>query len=79
MTALKAFASLTREQKGALSTALDAFVGCLSDASANPFAAEVITENAWQNRTNWGDDEWSTWQTWVWYRHFCRLVRALRT
>ncbi|KAF7969405.1 hypothetical protein HWV62_27397 [Athelia sp. TMB] len=76
VTALKAFASLTREQKAALSRTLDGFVSCLaplpSDSHPNPHAAAVITEDAWGNRANWSDDEWNAWETWGWYRQFCR-------
>ena len=77
-TALKAFRSLTREQKAALSRTLEGFVACLapsdSDAHANPHARTVITEEAWENRANWGRDEWNAWETWGWYRQFCRAV-----
>jgi nuclear cap-binding protein subunit 1 len=76
ITALKAFASLTREQKSALSRTLDGFVACLapspSDLNPNPHASVVITEKAWHNRANWGGEEWNTWETWGWYRQFCR-------
>ncbi|KJA21655.1 hypothetical protein HYPSUDRAFT_165386 [Hypholoma sublateritium FD-334 SS-4] len=75
-TALKAFSSLTREQKAALSRTLEGFVACLApsdtDAHANPHARTVITEAAWENRANWGRDEWNAWETWGWYRQFCR-------
>lgn len=78
VTALKAFASLTREQKAALSRTLDGFVACLaplpSDRNPNPHAAAVITEAAWHNRSNWNGDEWNAWETWGWYRQFCRAV-----
>ena len=76
--ALKAFAILTREQKAALSRALDGFVDCLaSAANPNPHARTIATENAWHNRVNWNEDEWTTWETWGWYRHFCRMVSEL--
>ncbi|KAH7924822.1 hypothetical protein BV22DRAFT_1105259 [Leucogyrophana mollusca] len=77
VTALKAFASLTREQKGALSRTIEGFVSCLapspSDPHQNPHAQKVVTEDAWENRASWGADEWNTWETWGWYRHFCRM------
>lgn len=74
-TALKAFATLTREQKAALSRTLDGFVDCLASATnPNPAAKMVISENGWHNRANWNEVEWATWVTWGWYRHFCRLV-----
>ncbi|KIM34800.1 hypothetical protein M413DRAFT_450056 [Hebeloma cylindrosporum] len=75
-TALNAFSSLTKEQKTALSRTLEGFVSCLaptsSDLHANPQARTVITEKAWNNRANWGRDEWNAWETWGWYRQFCR-------
>ncbi|KAI0074461.1 hypothetical protein K474DRAFT_1765807 [Panus rudis PR-1116 ss-1] len=72
-TALKAFATLTREQKTALSAALDGFVACLvSETDPNPRAKEVIVEKSWHNRINWDENDWLTWETWGWYRHFCR-------
>ncbi|KII96021.1 hypothetical protein PLICRDRAFT_97224 [Plicaturopsis crispa FD-325 SS-3] len=75
-TALKAFASLTREQKAAFSRVLDGFVACLapkdSDLNPNPYAREVISDSQWDNRANWGEGEWNAWTTWGWYRQFCR-------
>ena len=79
VTALKAFASLTREQKSMLSQVLEGFVESLHSPTAerpNPCASEVITEKAWHNRANWGDDQWKAWTTWVLYKHFCRTVSA---
>ncbi|KAF8898142.1 MIF4G like-domain-containing protein [Gymnopilus junonius] len=83
-TALKAFSSLTKEQKTALSKTLEGFVKCLApsstDAHANPHARTVITEEAWNNRANWDRDEWNAWETWGWYRQFCRAYAPyLRT
>ncbi|PSS31995.1 hypothetical protein PHLCEN_2v2237 [Hermanssonia centrifuga] len=73
-TALKAFTILTREQKAALSRTLDGFVDCLASATnPNPHAKAVVTENAWHNRANWSESEWVNWETWGWYRHFCRM------
>ncbi|KDR74497.1 hypothetical protein GALMADRAFT_250474 [Galerina marginata CBS 339.88] len=84
ITALKAFSSLTKEQKTALSRTLEGFVACLAPSStdphANPHARTVITEEAWDNRANWGRDEWNAWETWGWYRQFCRAYSPyLRT
>jgi len=83
-TALKAFNSLTREQKSVLSRTLDGFTACLtpfpSELNKNEFAREVIQENVWHNRINWGIEEWNAWETWGWYRHFCGSYSAyLRT
>ena len=78
VTALKAFASLTREQKGALSRTIEGFVSCLApspgDAHQNPYGQSVIGDGAWDQRQTWSNDEWKTWETWGWYRHFCRTV-----
>ncbi|KAH9950166.1 MIF4G like-domain-containing protein [Amylocystis lapponica] len=72
-SALKAFTTLTREQKAALSRALDGFVDYLAaEDKASPQAREVITEKAWHNRANWSQAEWEAWETWCWYRHFGR-------
>lgn len=78
ITALKAFTSLTREQKGALSRAIGGFVSCLApspgDAYQNPYGHSVIGDEAWERRLTWSNNEWRTWETWGWYRHFCRTV-----
>ncbi|KAJ7477220.1 MIF4G like-domain-containing protein [Mycena galericulata] len=75
-TALKAFASLTREQKGAMSRTLDGFVSCLapgaSDSNPNPHSRVVISEEGWNARAEWEKDQWNAWETWGWYRQFCR-------
>ncbi|KAJ7179608.1 MIF4G like-domain-containing protein [Mycena filopes] len=75
-TALKAFASLTREQKGALSRTLDGFVSCLApgaaDSNPNPHSRVVISEEGWNDRSGWAKDQWNAWETWGWYRQFCR-------
>ncbi|KAJ4471983.1 MIF4G like-domain-containing protein [Lentinula aciculospora] len=74
--ALKAFSSLTREQKAALSRTLEGFVSCLAPSPTslhpNPKARGILSENSWHNRANWGKEEWNAWETWGWYRHFCR-------
>ncbi|KAJ7229148.1 MIF4G like-domain-containing protein [Mycena pura] len=76
-TALKAFASLTKEQKGALSRTLDGFVSYLapatSDVHSNPDSHMVITEQGWNDRGVWEKEQWNAWETWGRYRHFCRL------
>jgi len=76
-TSLKAYTSLTKEQKTVLARTLEGFISCLAPAAgtphANPHARTVIDEEAWNNRANWGRDEWNAWETWAWYRSFCRL------
>ncbi|RXW20034.1 hypothetical protein EST38_g5825 [Candolleomyces aberdarensis] len=84
VVALKAYSSLTKEQRMALSKTLEGFVGCLAPTSTaphpNPHARTVIEESAWENRANWGRDEWNAWETWGWYRQFCRAYAPyLRT
>ncbi|KAF9020629.1 hypothetical protein BDZ89DRAFT_1138556 [Hymenopellis radicata] len=83
-TALKAFSSLVREQKTGLSRALEGFVSCLappeSSAHPKPESRTVISPTAWEDRANWGKEEWNVWETWCWYRHFCRVYSPyLRT
>ncbi|PFH50582.1 hypothetical protein AMATHDRAFT_144777 [Amanita thiersii Skay4041] len=75
-TALKAFSTLTQEQKAVLSRTLEGFAAYLapsaSDHHANPATRVVITGEGWNNRADWGRDEWAAWETWGWYRQFCR-------
>ncbi|KAJ3496811.1 hypothetical protein NLJ89_g10434 [Agrocybe chaxingu] len=83
-TALRAFSSLTKEQKTVLSRTLEGFVSSLAPSESspypNPHARTVIIEEAWSNRANWGRDEWNAWETWGWYRQFCRAYSPyLRT
>ncbi|EJD00881.1 uncharacterized protein FOMMEDRAFT_157996 [Fomitiporia mediterranea MF3/22] len=66
-TALKAYSTLSSEQRAVLSKTLNEFVNALSDTSA------VLTESSWDNRSNWTNTEWNIWETWGWYRNFCRL------
>ena len=36
-----------------------------------------VSEDGWENRSSsWGKREWEIWETWGWYRHFCREVRV---
>ncbi|KAI0069247.1 cap binding protein 80-PB [Artomyces pyxidatus] len=73
VTALKAFASLTKEQKSTLSRVLDGFVSLLYTSAPEDISArKVVSESDWENRASWNDDEWKAWQNWVWYKHFCR-------
>jgi nuclear cap-binding protein subunit 1 len=81
LTAVKAFTSLTREQKTTLSRALEGFVSCLAPADSetrmNPCTRSVLTQESWEQRGDWGADEWNAWETWGWYQHFCRAVRIV--
>ena len=74
VSALKAHAAVTREQKSTLAHVLEGFVHTLhtsSDASRR-----VIAADSWDGHTSWGDEEWIAWRTWMWYKHFCRVVRT---
>ncbi|ESK93122.1 cap binding protein 80-pb [Moniliophthora roreri MCA 2997] len=73
-SAIKALSILTREQKNTLSRTLEGFTNCLAPplSSVSPEAQAILTEKSWHNRANWGRDEWNFWETWAWYRHFCR-------
>ncbi|KAG8950908.1 hypothetical protein FRC04_006972 [Tulasnella sp. 424] len=71
--ALKAHSTLTRDQKTALVRALDGFVSFLGSA---PQSGVVITKDAWQSRNNWEDDPWDSWESWGWFRHFCRAYSS---
>lgn len=76
-TAQKALSILTQEQRAVLSRVLEGFVAYLAPSSghrANPATRSVITIHSWNNRANWERDEWAAWETWGWYRHFCRAV-----
>lgn len=72
--ALKAHATLTRDQKTALVRALDGFVSYLGSSAS---AGAVLSQDSWQSRERWDLDEWSSWQTWGWYRQFCRAVSLI--
>lgn len=80
-TALKAFSSLTREQKAALSRTLEGFISTLAPEpgtqGANQYVRSVISEDAWQSHAEWSSEEWNAWETWGWYRQFCRAVSSL--
>lgn len=82
-TALKALTSLTREQKAALSRTLDGFVSWIAPSlaahSPNPDARAILTESSWNDRASWDMDEWNAWETWGWYRQFCRVVRVFHS
>ncbi|KAH6896461.1 cap binding protein 80-PB [Coprinopsis sp. MPI-PUGE-AT-0042] len=84
VTALKAYSSLTKEQRMALSRTLEGFVESLAPGPTarhpNPHARTVVTEEGWEARESWGRDEWNAWETWGWYRQFCRAYAPyLRT
>jgi hypothetical protein len=73
ISALKAHAAVRREQKLTLAHVLEGFVHTLRTSDA---ARRVIAADSWDGHTSWGDEEWVAWRTWMWYKHFCRVVRA---
>jgi nuclear cap-binding protein subunit 1 len=74
VAALKAYAAVTREQKSTLAHVLEGFVHTLHTSDV---ARRVIAANSWDGHASWGDEEWVAWRTWMWYKHFCRVVRAI--
>lgn len=70
VNARKAHETLTREQRGVLAKTLNEFVNALSSTGAK----NILNEASWFNRVSWGDEDWEAWETWGWYRHFCRLL-----
>jgi hypothetical protein len=74
ISALKAHAAVRREQKLTLAHVLEGFVHTL--CASSDVARRVIAADSWDGHTNWGDEEWVAWRTWMWYKHFCRVVRA---
>ncbi|KAF9510764.1 hypothetical protein BS47DRAFT_1331566 [Hydnum rufescens UP504] len=74
-SALKAYSILTREQKTALARVLEGFVTALS-VNATPSISLVIAADGWDHRVDWTQVQWECWETWGWYRHFCRYYAA---
>ena len=72
VSALKAHAAVTREQKSTLARVLEGFINVLRSSSDT--ARRVITADAWDGHAGWVDEEWVAWRTWMWYKHFCRVV-----
>ena len=58
-----------------LAKTLNEFVNALSNTGVK----NILNEASWFNRVNWGNEDWEAWETWGWYRHFCRLVSLLLT
>ena len=75
VSALKAHAAVTREQKSTLARVLEGFIHVLRSSSDT--ARRVITADAWDGHAGWIDEEWVAWRTWMWYKHFCRAVRTI--
>ncbi|CEL63729.1 Nuclear cap-binding protein subunit 1 OS=Drosophila willistoni GN=Cbp80 PE=3 SV=1 [Rhizoctonia solani AG-1 IB] len=62
VSAQKALETLTKDQKKAFQSAITGFVTILTGAGV-PALAPAGT---------WGRAEWNAWETWCWYRQFCR-------
>ncbi|EJU06060.1 hypothetical protein DACRYDRAFT_60601 [Dacryopinax primogenitus] len=60
--ALKALATLTKEQKSSLTAALTGFCRILV------YSPDGLS---WEERDQWDEDGWGSWETWGWFRHFC--------
>ncbi|KEP55380.1 cap-binding protein 80-PB [Rhizoctonia solani 123E] len=69
VSAQKALETLTKEQKKVFQSAITGFINALTKAGV-PALAPVGT---------WGRAEWSAWETWCWYRQFCRAVSSTHT
>lgn len=65
--ALKALATLTKEQKSSLTAALTGFCRTLV------YSPEATS---WEERTEWTDAAWASWETWGWFRHFCTFYSS---
>ena len=72
--AIKACETLASDQRNALLKALTCFVEALISPQA---PRTVLQPSSWDKREEWGAEEWNTWQTWGWYRHFCRSVSTI--
>jgi hypothetical protein len=73
VSALKAYAAVSREQKSTLAHVLEGFVHTLHTSSSDA-SRRVIAAGSWDGHTSWRDEEWVAWRTWMWYKHFCRVV-----
>ncbi|KAF8341647.1 armadillo-type protein [Cantharellus anzutake] len=74
-TALKARSILTREQKAALARILDGFVSSLV-LQATVGQLDTLKPGHWDLREQWTQAQWQYWETFGWYRHFCRNYLA---
>jgi len=72
-TALSASSTLVADQRVALSKALEGFATLLGKND------DIVTPAAWERRTTWDESEWKVYETWGWYRHFCRLYAGYLT
>ncbi|KIY69445.1 cap binding protein 80-PB [Cylindrobasidium torrendii FP15055 ss-10] len=82
-TATKAFDSLVKEQRGGLARALEGFGSILvpsGEDEGSQAMKKVSRDEEWEQRGSWGKAEWHAWESWGWYRHFCRVYSPyLRT
>lgn len=64
VTAQKALEALTKDQKKVFQSAIAGFVETLTKAGIPSLAPAG----------EWGQAEWGAWESWGWYRQFCRGV-----
>jgi nuclear cap-binding protein subunit 1 len=69
--AKRAHGTLVGDQKAVLARVMSGFVTVLGATEG------IVREEGWENRGTWGRREWEMWETWGWYRHFCREVRVV--
>jgi hypothetical protein len=67
---------LAREQRMALAKALQGFISILVHKSS-PERRGVLNAEGWDARASWAPEQWECWETWGWFRHFCRFVSLL--
>ncbi|KZT62167.1 hypothetical protein CALCODRAFT_479362 [Calocera cornea HHB12733] len=65
--ALKALATLTKDQKSSLTAALTGFCRTLVYSPEG---------TSWEARRDWTDTAWASWETWGWFRHFCTFYSS---
>ena len=66
--AKRAHGMLVGDQKAVLARVMEGFATVLGVTD------EFVSSEGWKNRGSWGKREWEIWETWGWYRHFCREV-----
>lgn len=66
--AKRAHGMLVGDQKAVLARVMEGFATVLGGTD------EFVSSEGWKNRSSWGKREWEIWETWGWYRHFCREV-----
>jgi nuclear cap-binding protein subunit 1 len=73
--ALKTLSALMKEQKSTLALVVEGFVDLLHPADSESPVYTILMASTWDARSTWSDREWTSWHAWVWFKHFCRVVR----